>query len=159
MRVLMLILAIILFLSSCAKPKIIVDPQLAVYVQRFEQALGKKTRFSIQFGKLDEGLVGVCIDYGDNVEIKISDYHWPDLDEAHREEVMFHELGHCELGRGHVNGIANGRPISVMYPMNFGDEYAEHRDYYIKELIDNRVYTRGLALPVHDNYDGDYQKR
>jgi len=156
----MLIIAIVLLLSSCMpRPTLMIDPELVVYVRRFEAALGKKTHFPIRFGTIDIGLAGQCTEYLDGVEIEISKSWWEGQNESAREEVVFHELGHCELGRGHDERVINGRPASVMYPTVFSTFYAKYRDEYVKELIDNRVYVRGLALPLHDNYDGDYQKR
>jgi hypothetical protein len=70
--------------------------------------------------------------------------------DADREALMYHELGHCALGRGHVegwtaythphlNGIVVRIPLSVMRAEFIGG-YAWFiaRDYYINELFTNR---------------------
>jgi hypothetical protein len=66
------------------------------------------------------------------------------------EALIFHELGHCILGREHTNELLpNGDPKSIMTPgkidlyspcvYQFGDEnpcnYTFKRDYYLDELF------------------------
>ena len=66
------------------------------------------------------------------------------------EALVFHELGHCFLGRQHdSNLLPNGDPKSIMTPRNFnlyapciyqiGEEdcnFTFRRDYYLDELFD-----------------------
>jgi hypothetical protein len=69
--------------------------------------------------------------------------------DADREALMYHELGHCALGRGHVegwtthattplNGIVVRIPSSVMRAEFIGGyAWSIARDYYINELFLN----------------------
>lgn len=41
---------------------------------------------------------------------------WKLLSYAEREQLVFHELGHCILGLDHNSASSNNRPVSVMYP-------------------------------------------
>jgi hypothetical protein len=57
----------------------------------------------------------------------------------HREMIVFHELGHCILGRGHrEDAFSNGICQSIMRSGNGGcrDAYrADTRDYFLDELF------------------------
>ena len=72
---------------------------------------------------------------------------------SHREQMealVFHEMGHCVLGREHnADLLPNGDPKSIMTPGNYdlyapcvyqiGDEdcnFTFKRDYYLDELFD-----------------------
>ena len=72
------------------------------------------------------------------------------------ETLIFHELGHCILGRDHdISLLPNGDPKSIMYPDNItmyspciypiGDSCDQlyKRIYYMDELFD-------AAIPVPD---------
>lgn len=70
--------------------------------------------------------------------------------EEQMEALVFHELGHCFLGRAHNSDLLpNGDPKSIMTPGNYdlyapcvykiGDEdcnFTFKRDYYLDELFD-----------------------
>jgi hypothetical protein len=70
-------------------------------------------------------------------------------DWAEREALIFHELGHCLLGRGHTTDtLPNGDPKSIMIPNNIrlygpcvyqiGDPDCNktyRRQYYLDELF------------------------
>lgn len=52
------------------------------------------------------------------------------------EETIFHELGHCILGRKHNNRILpSGSPASMMHRFHLGSTYTGNREHYIKELF------------------------
>jgi hypothetical protein len=51
--------------------------------------------------------------------------------------LVIHELGHCTLGRDHVEGyLPNGCPKSIMHPSDglFGCFFKD-QDYYLRELF------------------------
>lgn len=125
-----------------------------------------------------EGAAALCQtwEYARAPEVHISRRDWNSYNHYAKEALVFHELSHCILGRGHtdefvvnkvstnrthysfgcgtktylynVNGV-NYMPISLMHPCataatvlySRGDELTnpELREYYIDELIDNRV--------------------
>jgi hypothetical protein len=51
--------------------------------------------------------------------------------------LVIHELGHCTLGRDHVEGyLPNGCPKSIMHPSDgLNGCFFTNQDYYFKELF------------------------
>lgn len=155
-----IILACLLLTTGCADAPAPIDEALRPFVNRFETTLGKKIKFSMRFVDMDHKYAGMCFVYLDgNRKVEISDYWWPQMTENGQEQVVFHELGHCELGRGHIADKNNdSKPVSIMHPVAFGDSpyYEEHHSYYVGELFRNKVYEYG-AFTSHE-FDGDFQK-
>jgi hypothetical protein len=62
---------------------------------------------------------------------------WPGLSENTREAVMFHELGHCVLGRNHKDDVdEKGTKISLMHTFTpIGNTYASNREHFLTELF------------------------
>lgn len=68
------------------------------------------------------------------------------IEAADREELMFHELGHCILNRPHVNSTA-----SIMYPSHLGGGgYLNNYANYLSELFGFTSYA-GTAI-TNDTY-------
>lgn len=56
---------------------------------------------------------------------------WEDYTHMEKERLMFHELGHCLLGRDHTSNL-----LSLMYPhLNQIDYNEETREMYLFELF------------------------
>lgn len=109
-----------------------------MYADRFESIYGREVNIKVTFGSLKENNVGVCI-YGVNREIILDREFWDEITDAGREELIFHEFGHCILNLGHdstfvlING--NVMPKSIMYPYIIGGTvYLDNRGYYLEEL-------------------------
>ncbi len=145
--------------AGCAKPaKKHEYGEFAAYVDQFKNE-AKTQGLSIE----DQDLV---IRYGNEEEVKtkskvnralaictqeqgvptvVVDEKWwkdklPTLDhhEDLAELVLFHELGHCILGRHHKDDIdaQNRIPASIMNSKAIpGAVYLEHRPYYTSELF------------------------
>jgi hypothetical protein len=132
------ILLALVMLSGCGRN--FVDPALAPYVQRFEAAGGLQIRYlNIHFGSLPSKEEGLCSHFP-SPEVTIDSTAWQGLSEVQREVVVFHELGHCILGRGHLaETLPGGFVASVMFPqVSIGIDqpyYQEHRQAYIDELF------------------------
>jgi hypothetical protein len=68
------------------------------------------------------------------------------VEAADREELMFHELGHCILDRPHTNSRA-----SIMYPYHLGgSNYMNYYSSYVSELFGFTSYA-GNAI-TNDTY-------
>lgn len=73
----------------------------------------------------DSNVDAVCWSYqgvGQKVEIKKS--RWDSLEEAGKEQLLYHELGHCVMNKGHDFGYHWGSesrwcPVSIMNPYTF----------------------------------------
>ena len=70
--------------------------------------------------------------------IKINPNYWWNYEYHRRESLMFHELGHCVLNRGHDAQLyQNNRAMSVMHPygLPYADEYLDYYREYQGELF------------------------
>lgn len=149
-----------------------IDAELKPYVQEFIYASeGTVTKrdfrgFSIGFRDYDGGnIVGTCHPAAFEVDISRTWWksEWHTQDE--RIELVFHELGHCILRRGHTKkptrqdfagwlerfGFAvgmfkekvklpDGCPSSFMHPYTISDTcVGKHFSYYINELFKGKV--------------------
>lgn len=77
-----------------------VDPELQQYVSDFEMLTGVANTSDVLFVEgLDRDLAGVCTD-GETV--RISRAVWLRARaEVSKRSIVYHELGHCNLGREH----------------------------------------------------------
>ena len=77
--------------------------------------------------------------------IKLDPFIWKQMNDRQREMLVFHELGHCVLGRKHKNEtLLLGECASIMKEGGentcVADIYSESwRSYYIDELFDAAV--------------------
>ena len=152
-----LFLTILFF--SCKKDEIAevisfqnVDPALQPYFEEFEyQASLRGIEVDLTAENIigniqeltEEHVAGQCT-YGAaiNNEITIDRGFWNSFPQyLIREMVVFHELGHCYLERGHREGAhSNGTCLSIMRSglESCRDNYnSSTRDYYIDELFSN----------------------
>jgi len=120
-----------------------IDPEFQSHVDRFSKYLGRKVEIRIQFEELDDETVGLCAIYSDGYrEIEIDREYWDDAEESVRDELIFHELGHCILDLDHDETLINKGnyyqiPNSIMYPFTFGytSYYKEFIEEYHQELF------------------------
>jgi len=135
---------ILLGIIGCGDDKIHTNPSFDSYADRFiadaEQYNTEITKDSINiqfmehaeysatglvFGKCTNGIVYIVKDY------------WDSTSEEGRETLLYHELGHCVLHRGHESGSDEIGPKSVMVADSSLVTYywAKNRDHYLKELF------------------------
>ena len=137
----------LLFLISCSKlnyfkvEKTITfeNKKLQKYVDDFQDLYGqklKKTK-SIQFTDLRRPHVaGMC-----NIKsrrIYLNTPNWRRNSDTKNRTVVYHELGHCELGRGHVFYDEKRWTCSpsLMAWNGVSDRcFKKYYDYYINELF------------------------
>lgn len=129
-----------------------IDAPFVDFVSNFEQsaaAEGKSIAINdlvLTFGStpnLNE--TGVCM-WAENEtpQIIINERIWNTLNDYDKQEVIFHELGHCVLRRIHHNSTMlgyNGTMTiaeSIMYPYRIaGSVYRDHMMHYHDELFDS----------------------
>ncbi len=143
-------LAILIFalgLGACGHRPPHIDEQLWVYASRFEQDLGIPVNVGMSFVPQAPMILGTCWMYpGDPMAnyIEIDPAWWDVISESEREELVFHELGHCVLLQEHLTGTIMDRdgrwiPLSIMHMFGFGDPaYTKHRAKYHRGLKANR---------------------
>jgi len=85
--------------------------------------------------------VGQCNLHSDSPnEVIISDNFWHIASDLQKEKIVFHELGHCFLNRGHRDdSFPDGRCKSIMRTGSgscIDFYYQQYRDYYLDELFE-----------------------
>ncbi len=115
--------------------------------------------FTIRFGEThDSGVAASCETPGRI--ITINPEIWASRGELEKEWIVFHELGHCILGRKHKNeesttsecySYMKGAENDFDCSINYFSEY--WRDYYLDELFDQHT-----ALPEWYLENQDYAK-
>lgn len=160
-------LVLLMFLTGCGgsdssspqTPQRVFGPRTGVaaeflpYVYEFERYFGRLTTTPINFALMTGRYTGVCMKVSTGMKfININQKHWRGLTEEQKEQLIFHELGHCELNKMHFDGYRpiNGTlcPRSIMKTFLFGLNdisrcYSQNRDYYIQELFRDTIYNRG----------------
>jgi hypothetical protein len=131
--------------SSCgvkspSQRKTIIDPEFVDLVELFEKEQNENVDIDISFKELDYPTVGLCwwqtrSASRQGIEIEIDPDFWFESSDVKKEELLFHELGHCILNRDHLDEKINYYvPKSIMYPYVFGYAYTKYRSYYVDEL-------------------------
>lgn len=87
----------------------------------------------------DNGVAGQCT-YGSHIShVTIDRNYWNSSSNSFREFIVFHELGHCALNRGHKeDAFDNGICRSIMRSglEDCFDAYSvQNRAYYLDELF------------------------
>lgn len=156
MKCFALILAL-MSLYSCGplapkeKKSVKIAAEAKAYVSAFEEKRGKKIdNLEVTFvSNLQGNVLAYCgrgektvikIPQNDHYDIRqvvISKEWWDKMPEADKEVLIFHELGHCVLDRGHTDSrLASGRPASVMNTYHIGGgNYTSIYGYYLSELF------------------------
>ena len=126
-----------------------ITTELAPYFKTFQEEARdhglivdyETANVTAEIRQIDEGSVaGSCSTNGQNIRhITIDQSFWSKASPLLREMVIFHELGHCILGRGHSEGtFENGVCRSIMRS-GLGscvDAYnTTNRDYFVEELF------------------------
>ena len=138
----------LLFLSACGE-KPYIEPELVIYLDRFKQEIAQPITadfVSISFGELTYPILGRCMrgiyPYS---YVKIDKISWDKMNENGKEELVYHELGHCVLGLLHEDEMIQADefqlPGSIMNSYWFGEAwfYEQFKDQYKKALKDKTL--------------------
>jgi len=169
-----ILIVIVLFITSCSSAQLKnveyqIDPEFDYYVQNFINAsrgLVKEEDFeyvTIHFADLEGVTAGTCAPMPFHQKILIDRGWWlRSKSQFEREELLFHELGHCVLFRDHAKPtgsdnfwgwlerlsfklgiiqeydlLADGCPGSYMHPILVDESCIhKHYEYYIDELFE-----------------------
>jgi len=123
----------------------VIESAFIPLVSEFETYWSKTVTTPIYFANdLSANILGVCIVWtrGDLTykEIKVNRQTFG-RDAVESEMIIFHELGHCELGRPHsadLTRLPDGRiiPFSLMYAVLFlSTDYTQFHEHFIRELF------------------------
>lgn len=141
----MLIFCLSSSITACGQPESLkthyIEPEFEYFVDLFELEQNVDVNIEIKFAKLELPAVGMCYYYQyengtrEFVNIEIDPDYWQLTSETKKEVLLFHELGHCVLGRDHdEQRIYYTVPKSIMYPYLFDSAFRTHRSYYVEEL-------------------------
>lgn len=124
------------------------DSAFKYEVQLFESLYTRSTAgISIGFSDLKDNMVGLCTRWTSGYrQIQIDRDYWfnPSTTQEAKIGLIFHEMGHCALNRGHNNEtfyysgshILGDVPTSLMNMYNFySPYYKELQSYYFDELF------------------------
>ena len=158
-NLIVLLLLTFLIFSSCnqkkkgsSPPSYNVDPEISMYVNSFIAkmnlaGINKSTQYlQVSFtDSLPPGAVGVCQlkTINDGVTkykvpvVKLLKIYWENLDDSEKEQITYHELAHCVLGRVHsLQKDEGNNPLSIMYPSLIpGTAYRSQYGYFMSELF------------------------
>lgn len=140
-------LLVCLLLTGCGANQVAAQP--AVIDQTFYQLVYQfqadsityhhpvTVNYSITFQPQVAPILARCVTNGDHKEILVDPTAWFTRDVCSRTSIIYHEMGHCSLGRGHRNDYApNHLPQSLMnmYAVP-GAWFCPNRNYYMRELF------------------------
>ena len=124
-----------------------VSSELLFAVESFEAIHGKQISYPVVLGDPGQGLAGVCWSWTNGARSVIIDKaSLSGMTTDMIEEIVWHELGHCTLGRGHndLNVVFSWAPSS-MFPASVMNSYQfnsseglafkKEREYYKNELF------------------------
>lgn len=163
-------LLILVLSTSCGvkndKPQGSVSSELKPYLDKFESyarangidvdSYSLSMSFSESMPKSDNGgfVIGYCQRSIEGQNVVIQGSYWNSASVSDREQLIFHELGHCLLGLSHndtienapiynwPNAYATNVPSSIMNTFHFDSRlYSGNRETYVKRLF-------GLAKSV-----------
>ena len=133
------------------RPFINSDKEFGTIMEKFEQESKKRSsRRAISVGSIpvvfglpdNPSFQGVCEIYDNNQRaVVIRKSWWKNASSMRRESLVFHEFGHCHLGREHDCRLVrdnSGRRYkkSLMHSeIVNGGNYRSRREYYLQELF------------------------
>jgi Zn-dependent protease with chaperone function len=150
MKTVALYLLIFMFIKSLTflnqkHPTLRIESEYQKYVTLFEQEAnnyGHPMHITDLIVTSDDDLGGTIVaqcrtNHISTPRIVVSLKYWDGLNDAEKEQVFVHEMGHCVLNRGHISTEdADGIPISIMYPYVLPSYvYIARRSEYLKELF------------------------
>lgn len=122
------------------------DSELVPYYERFTDVYGVDSKYVAGWfadtNSHSERAVGICYSYtnGDR-RIEIDPTYWANSSDNGKEQLIFHELGHCVFNLDHNDNRLDIKdygtiPASIMNSYAFGEQwyYETFKEYYRKEL-------------------------
>lgn len=103
------------------------DPYFDKWVAEFEVDVGVSAyKIPIKFNVLQNNVIGKCVRSSEGNHIEIDRMYWNTNHKYARKALLYHEIGHCVLGRGHNDHTYKGIALSLMHSIS-----QPHADYII----------------------------
>lgn len=134
-----------------------VDPAFQSYVSSYVADKHAPLAYDIpiQFSAQSGTTVAVCTRWSNGYrQIQVDPTFWNSYSATKRKEVIYHELGHCDLNRDHNTEVDSyGIPKSIMYPYSFGlNWYGAYQELlFINELFNPSTASTDISLSIHDD--------
>jgi hypothetical protein len=144
--------------TNLPSPVIQIEAQFQPYVNQFIQAsstVNKPTIITSLIVQMvptldndqEAGVVGECTTSNGYPTINIGENYWDTVGEDSRQQLFFHELGHCVLGRVHRPDLNNGEDLSIMNPYVMDSAiYEANINQYFYELFWKQDLVSELPL-------------
>jgi hypothetical protein len=90
------------------------------------------------FNSRETNTIGICLpDNKGGKHILIDRKFWSEASYQEKELLIFHELGHCVLNRGHDSRMfCDNTDYSIMNPiLMLGYEYQKNKEHYLQDLF------------------------
>lgn len=124
------------------------DPEFAKYIDMYQSAYGRDiSGQTIVMRDTLEALpgvgpstVGFCLNGQNEIHVLMS--AWNRVSDLTKQMILFHELGHCDMGEPHRDArySADFCPVSLMNANITSDDcYSRHYSSYLGELSANRA--------------------
>jgi hypothetical protein len=119
------------------------DPTFNSFVESFSREFNVGVKIPIIFKNIETKYAGVCLKYSSGYrEIQINPTHWKNYSLEQREQLIYHELGHCVFNRGHNDRVMEANtncPDSIMRSYMFSlyeinNCYVPEYSHYMEEL-------------------------
>jgi hypothetical protein len=127
------------------RPTLTTNPIFIKYINEFEAEYGQTiSDIPVNFAFISEPQTIAWCNEWDSGEksIEVSESHWNSMSEERRQQLIEHELGHCELNLDHDETYdpIDNCPTSIMNPYVFGNYgitncYLPKHDYYMRQLF------------------------
>lgn len=131
-----------------------IEKEFRQYADSFCDDYGKSISISISFGKTvsdqvhddtENDTAAICEMHplAGFKRIRVMKSKWDSLEDVFKKFVIYHELGHCILGRGHTNNTMENKkwgtvPSTIMTSyadISQAEMYNDLWEYYVKELF------------------------
>ena len=116
------------------------DPIFAPFVDSFKREFKTSVKVPIVLKSLKDKYAGLCLVYSDGYkEIQINKKHWDYYSYEQKEQLIYHELGHCVFNKGHDDSLFKKCPNSIMRSYMFSDYeinkcYLPEYEHYMEDL-------------------------
>jgi len=116
------------------------DPIFTPFIQSFEAEFNRRVKVPIVLKTIKQGYAGVCLVYSNGYrEIRINKDSWDYYNHEQKEQLVYHELGHCVFNKDHDNTLRENCPNSIMRSFMFNEHeinecYLPNYTHYMHNL-------------------------
>ena len=138
------------------------DSAFTVFTDHFGRVYNREVKTPIVFDDLKgkgHQVIAECEWWSDNTKIiRVRHFYWDKFDYFTREQLIFHELGHCEFNiMKHNDEVKDTCPASIMRsfifePYEIANCYIPQHDYYLRELLAEANSINSLYKKLFYNF-------